>query len=598
MYEKSILRSLILDGGIAITDPVRLRDLLHEQAQVSQQIQMFGTVGGGMAIGLGVLMMSINPGSLLATVTGAYALYLGQRNKPTPAEEKEFRFLSRHGRILNLMGEFAKAGKATGDEILSAYESLTRSYLPITDQIVVNGEAIAAGEMMAQLPQVIAAQRQTPEPAHCNALPVPSRKTIFPPSRLAEYTNAAPTLPPAFDGALGAATSMDQQQTVDASPVATLNRTLTQQAPIGLPPALREMAVDNPYSHFFFGQSEAGKDITLYNVIAELKAKFSTALFVGIDGKNIATESPLWDIYDRTLRISMLDKPRDYHRKLLELLDAACRWQGMVFVAFSELNAIASSYETAKMTAEWGEIAHLVKYLAIQGNGAGKYLYASAQALNLDALGISKESRANCRFVAIANATQFNFMEQIAGDTKVFKNETILNQQTFYAACSRSTALEHLNGVRDTLKGIAWFHSSLNRWEPMTRLQNPAVDRCLALSQAPPPGVHQFAIPDPLPPPVVADCDLDASIEVETLFDVAMEMLYSNPGVEFALTKLCGNRSERSKYGEFLIEILQESPNVTYRIKKHAQVTSHLFSWNLPKPPSNDDSSPVQSPRA
>jgi hypothetical protein len=33
MYTKSILRSLILDGGVSITDPIRLRDLLQEQSQ-------------------------------------------------------------------------------------------------------------------------------------------------------------------------------------------------------------------------------------------------------------------------------------------------------------------------------------------------------------------------------------------------------------------------------------------------------------------------------------------------------------------------------------------------------------------------------------
>jgi hypothetical protein len=153
MYTKSILRSLILDGGVSITDPIRLRDLLQEQSQTSDRVNKFGTIGGGLSIGFGVLMTSLNPGALLAAVSGGYAVYLGQKAKATSLEEKEFRFLSRHGRIINLLGEFAKAGTATDDEILSAYESLTLSYLPITDQIVVDGQSIAAGEMMADCPR-------------------------------------------------------------------------------------------------------------------------------------------------------------------------------------------------------------------------------------------------------------------------------------------------------------------------------------------------------------------------------------------------------------------------------------------------------------
>jgi hypothetical protein len=149
MYTKSILRSLILDGGVSI----RLRDLLQEQSQTSDRVNKFGTIGGGLSIGFGVLMMSLNPGALLAAVSGGYAVYLGQKAKATSLEEKEFRFLSRHGRIINLLGDFAKSGTATEDEILSAYESLTLSYLPITDQIVVDGQPIAAGEMMARLPR-------------------------------------------------------------------------------------------------------------------------------------------------------------------------------------------------------------------------------------------------------------------------------------------------------------------------------------------------------------------------------------------------------------------------------------------------------------
>ncbi len=247
MYTKSILRSLILDGGVSITDPIRLRDLLQEQSQTADRVNKFGTIGGGLSIGCGVLMTSLNPAALLAAVSGGYAIYLGQKAKATSLEEKEFRFLSRHGRIINLLGEFAKSGTATDDEILSAYESLTLSYLPITDQIVVDGRPIAAGEMMARLPQVIAAQRQAPELSNGASLPaITPHKTSLPPSRLHEYaetpaiTLAQPTAHPSIGG---------------ESAVAVLERTMTKPTTIGLPEALRSVAVDNPYSTFIIGMS-------------------------------------------------------------------------------------------------------------------------------------------------------------------------------------------------------------------------------------------------------------------------------------------------------------------------------------------------------
>jgi hypothetical protein len=389
MYTKSILRSLILDGGVSITDPIRLRDLLQEQSQTSDWVNKFGTIGGGLSIGFGVLMMSLNPGASLAAVSGGYAVYLGQKAKATSLEEKEFRFLSRHGRIINLLGEFAKAGTATDDEILSAYESLTLSYLPITDQIVVDGQPIAAGEMMARLPQVIAAQRQAPELSNGASLPaIAPHKTSLPPSRLHEYaeppaiTLPQPTAPPEIGG---------------ESAVAVLERTMAKPTTIGLPEALRSVTVDNPYSTFIIGMSGAGKDITLYSIMAALKQRYPTALYVGIDGKNHAGELPLWSegIYDRTIHISMLDRVNDYHRGLLALLKQACEFPGMVFVAFSELNGIAGSYIAAGMKQEWGEIAHYLRYLALQGNAAGKFLLSTAQGITLDELGISTSTRAN-----------------------------------------------------------------------------------------------------------------------------------------------------------------------------------------------------------
>jgi hypothetical protein len=471
MYTKSILRSLILDGGVSITDPIRLRDLLQEQSQTCDRVNKFGMLGGGLSIGFGVLMTSLNPAALLAAVSGGYAVYLGQKAKATSLEEKEFRFLSRHGRIINLLGEFAKSGTATEDEILSAYESLTLAYLPITDQIVVDGQPIAAGEMMARLPQVIAAQRQAPELSNGASFPaIAPCQTSLPPSRLHEYAETSPQQ---------LAQSAAHPSIGGESAVAVLERTMAKPTTIGLPEALRSVTVDNPYSTFIIGMSGAGKDIALYSVMAALKAKYPTALYVGIDGKNHAGELPLWSegIYDRTIHISMLDRVNDYHRGLLALLKQSCEFPGMVFVAFSELNGIAGSYIAAGMKPEWGEVAHYLRYLALQGNAAGKFLLSTAQGLTLDELGISTSTRANIQFLMVGNGSQFGFISSITANTSVFDRKLINDQNTFIAACSRSTALEHLPN-RDTDKGISYFHTALNRWEPMPRLVNPGNDRC------------------------------------------------------------------------------------------------------------------------
>ena len=41
MYTKSILRSLILDGGVSITDPIRLRDPLRRLLSIRHTVVIF-----------------------------------------------------------------------------------------------------------------------------------------------------------------------------------------------------------------------------------------------------------------------------------------------------------------------------------------------------------------------------------------------------------------------------------------------------------------------------------------------------------------------------------------------------------------------------
>jgi hypothetical protein len=256
--------------------------------------------------------------------------------------------------------------------------------------------------------------------------------------------------------------------------------------------------VDNPYSTFIIGMSGAGKDIALYSIMAALKAKYPTALYVGIDGKNHAGELPLWpdSLYDQKLHISMLNRPADYHPRLLALLKQSCEFPGMVFVAFSELNGIAGSYIAAGMKTEWGEIAHYLRYLALQGNAAGKFLLSTAHGLTLEELGITTATRANIQFLMVGNGSQFGFISSITASTTVFDRKLINDQNSFTAACSRSTALEHLPNA-NTDKGIGYFHTALNRWEPMPRLVNPGNDRCNPVVNQPP-IVQSVSVADPV----------------------------------------------------------------------------------------------------
>jgi hypothetical protein len=251
------------------------------------------------------------------------------------------------------------------------------------------------------------------------------------------------------------------------------------QQEAGLPPALKAVTVDKPYSTFIVGQSGAGKDITLWNIVKELRERYPDAYFVGIDGKNSEKETNLWEsgLYDKVIRISMLDSPKDYHETLIELMRTAIRKvKGMAFIVFSEVNGIRDGYKAHKLNDLWTELAVYIGFCAIQGNSEDKFLLATAQALNLEELGIPKSSRANSSFMAIGNSTQFSFLNQVAGDVNVFDRNNLLDQGAFQSACSRSTATEHLP-THDLLKGIAWFHTACNRWEPMPRLHNPGIDR-------------------------------------------------------------------------------------------------------------------------
>ncbi len=257
----------------------------------------------------------------------------------------------------------------------------------------------------------------------------------------------------------------------------------------------------------------------------------------------------------------------------------------MVFVAFSELNGIAGSYIAAGMKQEWGEIAHYLRYLALQGNAAGKFLLSTAQGLTLDELGISTSTRSNIQFLMVGNGSQFGFISSIRANTTVFDRKLINDQNSFTAACSRSTALEHLPNA-NTDKGIADFHTALNRWEPMPRLVNPGADRCAAVA-IPPATVESLPMPDLVAFPVNSSpvdeaVNETAEIAIEELIDRALEMLYGSPGKQFSLTKLFCNKSQRARLATVLIDTLQVAAGIDYKPQKNGAVTCHYFTASQP----------------
>jgi hypothetical protein len=199
----------------------------------------------------------------------------------------------------------------------------------------------------------------------------------------------------------------------------------------------------------------------------------------------------------------------------------------------------------------------------------------------LDELGISTSTRSNIKFLMVGNGSQFGFISSITANTTVFDRKLINDQNSFTAACSRSTALEHLPNA-NTDKGIAYFHTALNRWEPMPRLINPGADRCAAVA-IPPVIVESLPMPDLAALAVIPSLvDEAAAIEIEELIDRALEMLYGSPGKQFSLTKLFANKSQRARLATVLIDTLQVATGIDYKPQKNGAVTCHYFTASQP----------------
>lgn len=463
MYNKSILRSLIIDGGVGIDEPSRLRDMLHEQSETSNRSGKIGTIGGAGAIAAGVLSMSINPAGMLAALTGAYAFYLGSKSKATPSEEKEFRFLSRHGRVINLLGDFAAAGAATEDEILSAYESMVLAYAPLTDQIVVAGEAITASEMMDRLPLVIQAQRQNkPRASRLSApsqdgegksqslkqemgdhlfqrltpqqkkevldLSQRSKATAF--SRMLEisgYSNAE--IESRWPGAI-AALGIDIPQLLPAPtpPQLAASTPIWQSAtPVVSQRTVLDSAADlgqNPQSAIIAGVPGAGKGIFVSNALREVKRRNPHVKIFAIDPKNDPRETGYWSIADQLWRRDfdqcstedaatwLIDRINEYRAytgpKLLVLDEGTTAFTVLKLAKVFEERDMGNGAVKMVPVDLLGEFKKILVAISGMGDSRESWIWIVCQVINCADLGLTGGVRSIFRSIALVSPKNRN----------------------------------------------------------------------------------------------------------------------------------------------------------------------------------------------
>jgi hypothetical protein len=462
MYNKSILRSLIIDGGVDITDPVRLRDMLHEQAETSTRSGAFGTIGGATAIGLGIMSMTLNPAGVLAALSGGFAFYLGTKSKATPTEEKEFKFLSRHGRVINLLGDFASTGSATEDEVISAYESMVQAYAPLTDQIVVAGEAVAAAEMMDRLPLVIEAQRskrpkqeqqkQSPpakdgqsvlksmgeymmsslnqqRKAEVLQLAIESPRAALD-TMLAHYGYSDTEIEEQWPGALEAL-GRNQPQL----PTTAIQPQLAASTPIGRqssPSAVSQKVVldsaadlgQNPQSAIIAGVPGAGKGIFVSNALREVKRRNPHVKIFAIDPKNDPKETGYWSIADQLWRrdfdqcstedaaMWLMDRLGEYRNhsgpKLLVLDEGTTAFTVLKLAKVFEERELGNGAVKSLPVDMLGEFKKFLVTISGMGDSRESWVWIVCQVINCADLGLTGGVRSIFRSIALVSPKNRN----------------------------------------------------------------------------------------------------------------------------------------------------------------------------------------------
>lgn len=469
-FAKSILRSLV-EGGTQLDDERRLIDRLAEFAEkigTNQQLALYGGLG---QIGFGLLIATVNLSGLLAIALGGYCLTKIKPNTLTNADDRELRFLSKHRNIFGVLKRLKLRG-ADEEEILQSFEAMIARYDFASDQIILSPEhVIPAAHAIAGF-EVVTAQIRNHDGETSQPMASPQKRSFL--NESLKQSRQLPAAPIGMNTRLGAVEVPSAQS--EASPVAVLDRMFHSEPAIGLPQELRQTMVDLPYSTFVIGMSGAGKDILVYNVVAEIRRRHPQAYLIGIDGKNAPEERPLWDntIYNETIHFSMGDHPKTYHDRLLDIFDNVDRFPPMTLIVFSELNGTRNSYFSNGMGDKWQTIANKIRYIALQLNYAQKFIIATAQTANKEELGIG-EGRQNVQFCLVSNGQQQSFINAVT-KAAVFEGNAVKDTATWQSAISRSTALEHLPDAAQR-GGIAYFHSALGRWLPMPRLHNVGGDR-------------------------------------------------------------------------------------------------------------------------
>ena len=159
-FSKSILRSLVIDGGIDLADSVRIVDLLTEFSHKSSTVTTIGTWAGAGQAAIGFAFMSSNPVGLIVMGLGAFTFWKARSHCLSQHDKRELLLLNKHRRLIQLLGYLHHQQMGNEDEILSSYESLIGNYDYARDQIIYDGNVIPAAQLIEMLPGMVQARQQ------------------------------------------------------------------------------------------------------------------------------------------------------------------------------------------------------------------------------------------------------------------------------------------------------------------------------------------------------------------------------------------------------------------------------------------------------
>ncbi len=576
--DESVFGHMVLELGMSPDEAVQnlrpwVRDL-DRSAELSKKtayISAFIGAGAGLAT---AATMGIGLTAILPIAAAAYNFFAGQQSaREQGVRESEYLLLKTCPELLKLIYALTQEGMPK--------EALVECYDDLLGAFTVQFQQRASLGMSDELDHDIIRSFQRTVEEKCNseslarAIVAETEGFVFDTLyRSTEpKTESLPAAPVVTSSPIGNNTRLGAVE-VQTSPagnsqaeatqpmdnVSVLNRAFQQSDAIGLPNELIQTMVETPYSNFVIGMSGAGKDILVHSLMKAIRAKYPQATIIGIDGKGAMKERPMWDaaIYNETVHFSMADHPRDYHPRLKHIFDRADSLPPHSFVVFSEVNGTRDSYIGNGMGRQWQEISSKIRYLALQGNEAGRFIYATAQTATKEELGIGA-GRGNVQFCLISNGQQQSFVNAVV-KAAVFDGSAVKNVDSWQSAISRSTAISHLKNSAQ-LGGVAYFHSAIGRWLPMPRLENPGRDRGdffpAEPAQTEAPNAARHEVPDNGAPVQESSeseqSDPKANIKrpnlsrTELVLSIAElgEWIDENPGLSF--DQMYGNYSARRK---------------------------------------------------